>query len=516
MPFFMYLTDDTWPGAYTNIFENTSIFEQIKSYILWGAFSEKPVFNEIGFWHFWFIYFLIFFYFFHWAFHKLGNKNFLFKDNKIIGKLTRFSIENKWGFLLLTALAFPIHFSLQSPMFWPSNFNFQVNELIYYFCFYIFGVYLFKNIHLLKTLSQNGWFYLVISLPFIFLLNGSTERYDLTRNVVVDITTWKIANIQLWKEGLFSNSTEKTVIVFLRCAVCWTLCLGFIGLAHRYLNKPGRYIRYLADSAYWVFWVHILFTSFFSRYAQQITLGNSLFEAVLIFHLSMFLMYLLYNNCIRYTFLGDYFMGRRKNPNDSEEYYFSTLNLCKKSAPACIASLCIAFLVGYLDDSIKAGSKREVAAEVLAPKDQLFLESFGALSDVEDTYGRNPMHIASQFPESFRIYNPIPILLEKSVDVNKQDFMGRTPLFYAVRTGNLKDGEFLIKNGADLSLADKYGHTPAHVAAIKTGAYDLKTSNEFFEILKSLKEQGADMDAKDYQGRTVLDCLKYFGKRELN
>ena len=55
MPFFMYLTDDTWPGAFTNIFENTSIFEQIKSYILWGAFSEKPVFNEIGFWHF-FIY----------------------------------------------------------------------------------------------------------------------------------------------------------------------------------------------------------------------------------------------------------------------------------------------------------------------------------------------------------------------------------------------------------------------------------------------------------------------------
>ena len=125
------------------------------------------------------------------------------------------------------------------------------------------------------------------------------------------------------------------------------------------------------------------------------------------------------------------------------------------------------------------------------------------------------MHIASLFPEPFRIYNPMPILLKKSVDVNKKDFMGRTPLFYAVRTGNFKDAEFLIANGANLSFADNYGHTPAHVAAIKTGAYDPKSSAHYFEILKSLKEEGADMNAKDYRGRTVLECLKYFGNREL-
>ena len=65
-------------------------------------------------------------------------------------------------------------------------------------------------------------------------------------------------------------------------------------------------------------------------------------------------------------------------------------------------------------------------------------------------------------------------------------------------------------------MPDKYGHTPAHVAAIKAGINKQKTSDHYFEILKSLKEQGADMDAKDYRGRTVLDCLKHFGNRELN
>ena len=58
--------------------------------------------------------------------------------------------------------------------------------------------------------------------------------------------------------------------------------------------------------------------------------------------------------------------------------------------------------------------------------------------------------------------------------------------------------------------------TPAHVAAIKAGINKQKASDHYFEILKSLKEQGADMDAKDYRGRTVLDCLKHFGNRELN
>jgi ankyrin repeat protein len=99
--------------------------------------------------------------------------------------------------------------------------------------------------------------------------------------------------------------------------------------------------------------------------------------------------------------------------------------------------------------------------------------------------------------------------------MNEQDIAGRTPLFYAVRSGNKSDINTLISVGADLNLADKYGHTPAHVAAIKTGAYDTKASDNYFEILKLLKEKGADMTLKDYRGRTVNDCLKVFGNGTL-
>ncbi len=227
-------------------------------------------------------------------------------------------------------------------------------------------------------------------------------------------------------------------------------------------------------------------------------------------------MYLLYNKCVRYTFLGDYFMGRRKNPSHPDEVHFKISTLFKKSIPIVLMSICIAFLCGYLDDTINKGSKREAIAEAFAARDQAFLESYDSLVGVNDLYGRNPLHIASLLPESYRRYNPIPILLRQSVNINERDFVGRTPLFYAVRTGNMKDAEFLIENGADMALADEYGHTPAHVAAIKTGAYDPNASDQFFTILKSLKENGADLNAKDYRGRTVLECLKFFGNRELN
>jgi hypothetical protein len=516
VPIVMFLSNTTWVGGFTNVFDNTTTFDRAKSYLLWGTLQDKSVFNEFTLWHFWFIYFLLYFYLFHWLFHLLGKKDFVFGDNAILNKCIKSALSNKWGFLILGALAFPIHYSLQSPMFWPSQLNFQVNELIYYFGFYVFGAYLYKNISLLTILAKNCWFYLFISLPFVFILNEPTTRHDLMRSVVVDITSWKIANFQVLDEGIYANGFFKVTIVFLRCAVSWTLCLGFIGLAHRYLNKPNRSIRYLADSAYWVFWVHVLFTCFFSRYAQQFSFNNAMFKTVAVFHLILFCMYFLYNNCVRYTFLGDYFMGKRKDPTDPGEKDFSTFNITKKTIPFCLASLAVAFIWGYLYNKTVENDNRETLFASFIARDEGFLEKYNSLSGVEDRYGRNPLHVATINPESFRIYNPMPVLLEKNVDINERDFVGRTPLFYAVRTGNLKDAEFLIAKGADMTLADEYGHTPAHVAAIKTGSYDSKSSDLYFDILKSLMEKGADINARDYRGRTVLDCLEHFANRELN
>jgi hypothetical protein len=39
---------------------------------------------------------------------------------------------------------------------------------------------------------------------------------------------------------------------------CWLLIFGLTGLFLRYLNRPSRAMRYLSDSAYWLYLVHPL------------------------------------------------------------------------------------------------------------------------------------------------------------------------------------------------------------------------------------------------------------------
>jgi hypothetical protein len=63
-------------------------------------------------------------------------------------------------------------------------------------------------------------------------------------------------------------------------------------------------------------------------------------------------------------------------------------------------------------------------------------------------------------------------------------------------------------------MADIYGHTPAHVAAIKTGLKQMDISRIYYKILLSLRDGGADLELRDYMGRNVNDCQKIFGKAE--
>ena len=49
-------------------------------------------------------------------------------------------------------------------------------------------------------------------------------------------------------------------------------------------------------------------------------------------------------------------------------------------------------------------------------------------------------------------------------DLNKQDTEGKTPLHYAVETGQIGLVKCLMKAGADTSISDKRGRTPFSIA----------------------------------------------------
>ena len=68
----------------------------------------------------------------------------------------------------------------------------------------------------------------------------------------------------------------------------------------------------MADSAYWAFWIHLLPTVVISKHLQQFDSINSLTKSYVALIVSAILVYWTYNAFVRYSFLGDYFMGKRK------------------------------------------------------------------------------------------------------------------------------------------------------------------------------------------------------------
>jgi ankyrin repeat protein len=232
--------------------------------------------------------------------------------------------------------------------------------------------------------------------------------------------------------------------------------------------------------------------------------------------LSTFIIYWSYNIFIRYSFLGDFFMGRRKSRDEHGELDLRISLLTKTVFSKAAIFAVLVFFIGSIFQYNNSKKHVDILVEAYVARDAETLERVNTISGIADINGDTPLHNAVKRLEKNRRYNPLPILIAKSKDVNPVNSVGRTPLFTAVRKGNEGDINLLIKAGASLDMADLYGHTPAHVAAIKAGINNPKLGDLYFSILKLLKEKGANMNIKDNNGRSVVDCLEFYAKRTLN
>ena len=80
-------------------------------------------------------------------------------------------------------------------------------------------------------------------------------------------------------------------------------------------------------------------------------------------------------------------------------------------------------------------------------------------------------------------------------NINQQDDFGRSPLHVAAAVDYAEMVEFLLQNGADISIKTKgEEQTPVHFAA----------KNDAINSLQMLLGYGADIDARDSKNRTPL------------
>ncbi|EEU45936.1 uncharacterized protein NECHADRAFT_78928 [Fusarium vanettenii 77-13-4] len=120
----------------------------------------------------------------------------------------------------------------------------------------------------------------------------------------------------------------------------------------------------------------------------------------------------------------------------------------------------------------------------------------------------NAMHIAAKYGQHHLIRD---LHHQYAVDINLPDKAGNTALAYAMETAyNINAIEYLILEGADLTLADDGGLTPLHRAITLSYAEETKS------IVTALIDAEADLDAFNNSIRdTPMTIAIHFSRSEL-
>ncbi|CAB0045217.1 unnamed protein product [Trichogramma brassicae] len=147
--------------------------------------------------------------------------------------------------------------------------------------------------------------------------------------------------------------------------------------------------------------------------------------------------------------------------------------------------------------ALEGGSK--VTAELLLKR--------GADLDLKNNDGSTALHVICKramywedgLPEWFFKINQN---LLRTIRVDARDNFGKTPLELALSDGNETLVRLLLKNGADVNLANCDGSVPLHLASAKEGDYK-NLLEVIFELGKE-KNQLVQVDARDKKGRTPL------------
>lgn len=255
--------------------------------------SLRNCFAWMGTFHLWFLYYLSIYYvvmlfFLYLKKTKIGEPIF----SVLIAPIKHFSLVRTHHVLLLVLPVFILLMPFKTAEIGIGTGSIfpRLNYLSFYGFFFLLGLLLHCQIADLKKVCSNTWVGLVggtlAALLFIFLR---------------DYESLLIFN----KVGILYLCKLLTAL----SAVLLTF--GFLGLFMRYFSFESKKFRYISDSSYWVYLIHLPFV--ITVQALLVTLHIPVgikFLAVLF--ISSFLSFATYEWFVRYTIIGTWLHGSRE------------------------------------------------------------------------------------------------------------------------------------------------------------------------------------------------------------
>jgi peptidoglycan/LPS O-acetylase OafA/YrhL len=168
--------------------------------------------------------------------------------------------------------------------------------LAYYAIFFGFGALYFGFDDPSGRLGKRWWLPLVIALLVIFPLGTAVSA------------GW------LQAQGIaFGGLPQRVLSVALQAAYPWLLTFGLMGLFRRYCPVESPTMRYLSDSAYWLYLAHLPLV-IAAQYAVRDWPVPALVKFLLIVSVVTVFLLWTYQHTVRYTWLGRFLNGSRVRP----------------------------------------------------------------------------------------------------------------------------------------------------------------------------------------------------------
>jgi len=241
---------------------------------------------QAGFMHLWFLQHLLVFYALLIPSLVLINATNL-KFTVKIDSVKVFS--NPFIFLFASSIVLgciSLLFTAPLPSIW-TGFIIPIPQFIYYIFFFAVGWVLESRRELFHSVTSSYKTFVIVGILLSFftvvLINSNTQ---------------------------LSNPNGVLVLKFLFSFQTMLLAIGLIGLFNRVFNKANPFWLYVADSAYWVYLIHMPFVLI-----TQLLLLNSAVPGILRFPIvvsvAIFISFGSYHLFVRYTWIGTMLNGKR-------------------------------------------------------------------------------------------------------------------------------------------------------------------------------------------------------------